>query len=492
MKKLTSYRTGNKTIIAGLVGLILLVAVVVGWRLEMNKTIIELQEKRQTERLYKNPLNVSSIGDPYVLLVGDTYYCYPTSNGESGYRLYTSEDMVTWDNKGLSYQVQADSWAYKDFWAPEVVEKDGKFYMYYTARWTENDSLRIGVAVSDKPEGPFKEVLDKPLFDFGYAAIDANILFDDDKIYLYYSRDCSENIYQGHHESHIYVVELNEDMISVTGQPTLLTQPEQDWEIHSGDYRWNEGAFVFKRGDLYYLMYSGNYYADRWYSIGYATSESPLGPFVKYENNPIVQTKIEWTDISGPGHNSVVASKDGKELYAVYHTHTSSFIGGGNRQVNIDKIGFREDGTMYVNGPTNAYQTKPGYGDLNIAKEADLSMVGKSLSQEGLRALVDGEIKIQDHTGTHVVSLMSEDTLRLEWKEPVSIDGIQIYSDKSVSKWQVSFADDQVLSDLINDDDVGGSYYGDFEPVTTTYIEISCSSETGEAVDLSEIVVYKH
>ena len=120
--------------------------------------------------------------------------------------------------------------------------------MYYTAGWRKNDSLRIGIAVSDSPLGPFVDVLEEPLFDFGYAAIDAHVFIDDDdQKYLYYSRDCSENIVEGRHESHIYGIKLDDDMLSVSGQPILLTKPEQEWELKSGPkWRWNEGAFVLE------------------------------------------------------------------------------------------------------------------------------------------------------------------------------------------------------------------------------------------------------
>jgi GH43 family beta-xylosidase len=63
--------------------------------------------------------------------------------------------------------------------------------------------------------------------------------------------------------------------------------------------------------------------------------------------------------ISGPGHHCVIDSPDGSELFVVYHTHTDAALGGGNRQVCIDRMGFREDGSIYVNGPTLTDQPIP-------------------------------------------------------------------------------------------------------------------------------------
>jgi GH43 family beta-xylosidase len=312
------------------------------------------------QETYCNPLPIDRIGDPYILKASDgKYYCYPTSAGETGYKAWTSDDLVQWKELGFVYTKSEQSWGFKQFWAPEVVEFEGKYYMYYTARWKDKDSLRIGLAIADKPEGPFLDVYDKPLFDFGYAAIDANILMDEDGgKYMYFSRDCSENIVDGKHESHIYGIRLSGDMRSVVGEPVLIAKPDQPWEMKSGpEWFWNEGPFVFKRGGIYYLMYSANFYAKRDYSVGYAVADNPLGPFVKYANNPVLFTKSD--EISGPGHNSVTTSPDGTEWFIVYHTHADPAKGGGNRQVCLDRMGFREDGSIYVDGPTITPQPVP-------------------------------------------------------------------------------------------------------------------------------------
>jgi GH43 family beta-xylosidase len=312
---------------------------------------------------YKNPLNIQNIGDPFVLKSGGKYYCYPTSGRDRGFKGWSSDNLVDWTDEGFIYdrELNEKSWGFRQFWAPEVVEYEGKFYMYYTARWKEKDSLRIGVAIADKPLGPFIDVYDRPMFDFGYAAIDANILIDDDgKKYMYYSRDCSENIVNGVHTSEIYGIELGDDMITVKGEPVLLSRPEQEWEMQSGRERnrlWNEGATMLKRNGVYYLMFSANFFGSRHYSVGYSTSDKPLGPFKKYENNPVLKSDHE--EISGPGHHSVTTSPDGTELFMIYHIHTDAASGGGNRQVCIDRMGFREDGSIYVTGPTWSEQPMP-------------------------------------------------------------------------------------------------------------------------------------
>ena len=309
--------------------------------------------------IYQNPLPIKNIGDPFVLRVPDgTYYCYATS-ATDGFKAWTSPDLVHWTNTGYIYQRRDDSWGTSDFWAPEVVHYEGKYFLHYSARWGENQSLRIGVATSNSPGGPFVDVFNQPMFDFGYAAIDGHVFFDEDgSKYLYYSRDCSENVVDGRHESHLYVAELNDDLTSLKREPLLITKPEQDWEKRSGpEWLWNEGPFVLKHNSRYYLMYSANFFASREYSVGYAVAESPMGPFVKAAHNPILFAPNG--EISGPGHNSVTTSPDGRELFIVYHIHTDPQSPGGDRQVCIDRIGFREDGSLYVTGPTYTPQPIP-------------------------------------------------------------------------------------------------------------------------------------
>lgn len=308
---------------------------------------------------YQNPLLIKHIGDPFVLRAPyGTYYCYATS-AQDGFKAWTSDDLVHWTDMGYVYQRKADSWGESDFWAPEVVLHHGKYFMHYSARWSKNQSLRLGVAVADSPAGPFVDLFNHPMFDFGYAAIDGHVFFDEDgRTYFYYARDCSENIVDGRHESHLYVAELDDDLVSFKGEPGLITRPEQDWELHSGpEWLWNEGPFVLKHKSRCYLMYSANFYAGRNYSVGYAVAECPTGPFVKAGHNPVLSSTDP--EISGPGHNSVTTSPDGRERFIVYHIHTDPRHPSGDRQVCIDRMGFREDGTLYVTGPTHTPQPVP-------------------------------------------------------------------------------------------------------------------------------------
>ena len=136
----------------------------------------------EPELTYSNPLSVQ-FGDPYVLLASDgRYYMYGTGAGAvDGFCAYSSDDLIHWKSEGQVYRGNTpDSWAIANFWAPEVYERDGKFYMFFSADWRNNptneeENFRIGVAVSDKPTGPFKELADAPLFDPGDPVTDESI-----------------------------------------------------------------------------------------------------------------------------------------------------------------------------------------------------------------------------------------------------------------------------------------------------------------------------
>lgn len=338
---------------------------------------------------FTNPLPVQ-FGDPYILLVDSIYYMYGTGGGaKDGFCAYSSPDMVNWTPVGQVYQGNVEgSWAVANFWAPEVYERNGKFYMLFSADWKENptnelENFRIGVAVADKPTGPFREMSDKPLFDPGYPAIDGNLLTDSDgRTYLYYSRCCykhpvesefatkakNDGLFDEIEESWIYAVEVKPDLSEIIGEPVLVLRPpvqlddaQSEWESRSvttGEVnrRWSEGPFALKQGDTYYLMYSANFFGGKNYAVGYATSKNPFGPFEKSTDNPVLEKNIEKGGIvTGTGHNSVTWSKDGRQMYCVYHARTEKT--GDERVVFIDKMKIDEAGHLSVDGPTTDPQT---------------------------------------------------------------------------------------------------------------------------------------
>ncbi|MBA5728433.1 family 43 glycosylhydrolase [Aerococcaceae bacterium INB8] len=316
-------------------------------------TIIFRDLEIKATESYQNPVGeMSNIGDPFVLKTNDEYYMYATSEPNFGFRVWRSNDLVDWVDAGvaLDHRTFENKWATYDFWAPEVFEHENEYYMTYSAR-AYNGSLRTAIAKSESPTGPFEDI-NSDLIEEKGSYIDAHIFKDDDdKIYMYYVKDNSENIINGIKTSEMFVQEMSSDLSSLVGEPTFLFGPSQEWEGLEGDILWNEGPFVLKHEDKYYLTYSANYYGGPEYAVGYAVSDNPLGPFEKYKDNPILSSDLE-NGISGPGHNSITVGPNNEELYIVYHIHTDPDNPTGDRRMAIDPIYF-EDGILKVDGPSS-------------------------------------------------------------------------------------------------------------------------------------------
>lgn len=351
--------------------------------------LLSCTEREKKEVSLVNPLEVS-LGDPFILNASDgKFYLYGTTENADGFKTYSSDNLTDWKDEGQVYRGGTpDSWAMNTFWAPEVYERHGKYYLFFSANWKENpanelENFRIGVAVADKPTGPFREMYDRPVFDPGYPVIDANLWFDDEtgRVYMYYSRCCykhpveseiadlarEKGMYEEIEESWIYGVELKSDFSGVIGEPVLLLRPpvtlddrQAEWEsrsVASGEVnrRWTEGSFIFKNDNTFYMMYSANFFGGEHYAVGYATSTNPLGPFRKAENNPVLQKNTDTGGhVTGTGHNMVLTLANG-DRYCVYHGRTTKT--GHDRVVFIDRIRIGENGELKVDGPTTGRQT---------------------------------------------------------------------------------------------------------------------------------------
>ena len=336
---------------------------------------------------WDNPLPLK-FGDPFLLHASDgKYYMYGTSM-EDGFEAYVSDSLSNWQPCGRVYQGgQADQWNVNCFWAPEVYERNGKYYMFFSANYKENptnegENFKIGVAVSDSPAGPFKDLYNRPIFNPEYPIIDANVYFDEKtgKCYLYFSRCCykhsvkseiadklkADGVYDNIEESWVYGVEMKPDFSGVIGEPKLLLCPpkklndaQAEWESRSAMHkevnrRWTEGSYIFREGDTYYIMYSANHYGGQYYAVGYATATNPLGPFTKADNNPVLQENVsKGGKVMGTGHNMVLTMPDGNR-YCVYHGRMID--NPDERVVLIDKLNIDEDGVLTVEGPTTDAQ----------------------------------------------------------------------------------------------------------------------------------------
>lgn len=314
---------------------------------------------------YTNPVifpsnySMSSAADPFVFKDNNgIYYCYVTGKG---FPVFLSKDMVKWV-KGSSNPFPSSNykWATNNYWAPEVVKVGNYYYMHYTGKDSDG-IMKIGLAKSIAPTGPFVDVSNKAFYSRpNKSIIDSHIFFDDNgKAYMYFANDMSTNYVPGSttkKRSEIWVIEIKPDLSDTIGPAKMLFYPTQNWENPSYNDAWNEAPTMIKRNGVYYLMYSANCYCGN-YSVGYAISKSAMGPFAKHSGNPIL--KGITSVISGTGHNSVVMSPDGSEMFCVYHSHIDIVAQGGKRMINIDRMGFTSTGVLYINGPTYTPQNVP-------------------------------------------------------------------------------------------------------------------------------------
>lgn len=309
---------------------------------------------------YTNPVGDSPIhmGDPFAFEHDGKYYLIGTTSPGEGFQCYESTDLAHWQPKGWAWRKQADSWATAALWAPEVKFYQGKFHLTYSGlvRGSTPNKLLMGLAVSDKPEGPYQD-LRTPWFDPGYSTIDGHIFVDDDGTpYLYFSRNGEQD---GYSFGINYGVRLERDLSKPVGEPVKLIEASQPWErINWEKNRCNEGATVIKHKGRYFMTYSANHTNFPGYGVGYATADSPLGPWTKAEENPILRG-IPGMGVSSPGHNSIVTTSDGKEMFIIYHTHADPAKPSEDRVVNMDRIEFTADNRLRVIGPTRSPQRLP-------------------------------------------------------------------------------------------------------------------------------------
>jgi len=284
------------------------------------------------ERTYTNPVLVETvviqreqpdnfsgvlgIGDPAVLSHDGKFYLYPTGDN-SGYDVYISSDLVNWKKGPRVFQSKD-----RGVWAPDVFYngRDRKFYLYYTVNG------RIGVALSDRPDGVFKDL--GALIE---NAIDAHMFLDEDgQYYLYYVQYPGFRIH----------VQPMDSPVRKKDEPVRIIQASDPWEKKQAAL--TEAPWMLKHRGVYYLLYSASGADTQDYAIGYASATSPLGPFTKYEGNPIIRKD---DNVFGPGHCSVIKTHDG-QLWMVYHQQKNSSR-GWNRIICIDPLWFDDQGVLH-------------------------------------------------------------------------------------------------------------------------------------------------
>lgn len=284
----------------------------------------------QTPQINNPIIKDKYTGDPAALVYKDKVYLYAghdeAPNDFNFYKMnewlvYSSSDMVNWQEHPVPLKVTDFSWAKSDAWAAQVIERNGKFYWYVTVSHGTIDGKAIGVAVSDSPTGPFKDALGKAIItndmtmqtQISWDDIDPTVMIDDDgQAYLFWGNTVC------------HYAKLKENMVELDGPIQTIDLPN-----------FTEAPWIHKRKNWYYLSYAYQFPE----KIAYAMSKSINGP---WEYKGILN---EIAGNSNTNHQSIIEFKG--VPYFIYHNGSIQPNGGSfRRSVCVDRLHYNEDGTM--------------------------------------------------------------------------------------------------------------------------------------------------
>ncbi|KAK2049678.1 family 43 glycosyl hydrolase [Colletotrichum somersetense] len=315
--------------------------------------------------------------DPSAHVFNNRVYVYPSHDRRSNltgvtdgsdyydmydYHIFSTESLNPYDpaiDHGVALSIPDIPWASRQLWAPDAAFKNDEYYLYFPAR-NKEDRFQIGVAVSDKPEGPFKP--DPEPIPGSFSIDPASFIDDDGQGYMYFGGlwggqlQCYQNnntfdpSWEGNlspNGTGVYamgprVAKINSDMRHFDTEPQELQilDPETNKPLLADDHdrRFFEAPWMHKKGDTYYFSYSTG---DTHYLV-YATGKSPLGPFT-YAGR-ILEPVIGWTT-----HHSILEYKDQWWLFF----HDSSLSNGTDylRSVKFEPIFYTEDGKLTLVKP---------------------------------------------------------------------------------------------------------------------------------------------
>jgi beta-xylosidase len=296
-------------------------------------SFVLLAQEKNNSKNAGNPVFPGWYADPEGIIFKNRYWIYPTYSAKYENQVFldafSSPDLVNWTKHERILDTARVKWAKRAMWAPSIIEKDGKYFLFFGANDVhEGEVGGIGVAVADKPEGPFKDYLSKPLIGEihnGAQPIDQFVFKDKDQYYLIYGgwRHCN-------------IVKLKPDFTGL--------EPYEDGSIYKEitPEGYVEGPFMFVRDGKYYFMWSEGGWTGPDYSVAYAIADSPFGPFKRaakiLQQDPKVAT--------GAGHHSVIHEPKKDKWYIVYHRRPLGETDGNSRVTCIDEMQFNKDGSI--------------------------------------------------------------------------------------------------------------------------------------------------
>lgn len=294
---------------------------------------------------YKNPVIAGDFPDPSVIRVRKDYYATATSGGWSPhFPILHSKDLVNWEIVGAVFK-EKPKWAKGDFWAPEIIQDKGRFFVYYTARRDEGKdkkgTLCVAVAVAEKPDGIYTDKGTLVCQEAG--SIDPFFMRDEkNKPYLIWKEDGNDR----RQPTWLYAQRLSESGTRLINKPKKMFRNTEAWENHVV-----EGSFIVRRNGWFYHFYSGNGCCGREcnYALGVARSKTLLGKWEKNPANPILKGNDDW---KCPGHGGVVTTPTGRDFF-IYHAYNRKDFNVG-RQTLLDEIKWTSDGWATINNGQGA------------------------------------------------------------------------------------------------------------------------------------------
>jgi len=289
----------------------------------------------QTKSKSGNPIFPGWYADPEVAIFKSNYWVYPTFSAPYKDQVFmdafSSSDLLTWKKHDRILDTSGVKWAKKALWAPAIVQKDKKYYLFFGANDIQSDKEigGIGVAVSNRPEGPFIDHIGKPLVDKfhnGAQPIDQFTFKDKDGQYYL--------IYGGW--SHCNIAKLSDDFKSLVPFKDGTTFKEITPEGYV------EGPYMFYKNGKYYFMWSEGGWTGPDYSVAYAIADSPMGPFKRIGKI----LKQDPAIARGAGHHSIIHNEKKDLWYIVYHRRPLTETNGNHRETCIDMMSFDENGLI--------------------------------------------------------------------------------------------------------------------------------------------------
>ncbi|HZH91959.1 MAG TPA: family 43 glycosylhydrolase [Pyrinomonadaceae bacterium] len=316
----------------------------------------------QSRAVYTNPALAGDYPDPSVIRVGQDYWATATSSEWAPeFPILHSRDLVNWRVVGAVFQ-KRPAWSVGNYWAPEIAEDRGRFYIYYTAK-KKDGPLCVAVATARRPQGPYTD--HGPLVCQEVGSIDGFHIRDENgQRYLLWKEDGNSRSVP----TPIWAQPLSPDGTRLIGEKQELIRNDQAWEKHAslpyGDLV--EGPALVRRDGWFYMFYSGNFCCAREcnYQIGVARSRKLLGPWEKNPANPIMRGNDTW---KCPGHGTVVTDARGRD-YMLYHAMDAKDFVYVGRQALLDEVRWGADGWPTINqgrGPSARAASPHGFNERN-------------------------------------------------------------------------------------------------------------------------------